>query len=46
MRENWLRWFGHVKRKPTDALVRRCDYKTEVQAEGVDEELGKLGKRL
>ena len=23
MRENRLRWFGHVRRKPSDALVRR-----------------------
>ncbi|RXI07875.1 hypothetical protein DVH24_014441 [Malus domestica] len=32
MRENRLRWFGHVQRRPTDALVRRCDYGTEVQS--------------
>ena len=31
MRENQLRWFGHVKRRPTDAPIRRCDYETEVQ---------------
>ncbi|KAB2625930.1 hypothetical protein D8674_017590 [Pyrus ussuriensis x Pyrus communis] len=29
MRENQLRWFGHVQRRPTNALVRRCDYRTE-----------------
>ncbi|CAN6566412.1 unnamed protein product [Malus baccata var. baccata] len=29
MRENRLRWFGHVQRRPTDALVRRCGYGTE-----------------
>ncbi|RXH85648.1 hypothetical protein DVH24_009469 [Malus domestica] len=23
--------FGHVQRRPTDAPVRRCDYRTEVQ---------------
>jgi len=23
MRENYLRWFGHVQRRPTDAPVRR-----------------------
>ena len=23
MRENRLRWFGHMRRRPTDALVRR-----------------------
>ncbi|KAM2202787.1 hypothetical protein ACFX1R_002455 [Malus domestica] len=31
MRENRLRWFGHVQRRHTDASVRRCDYGTEVQ---------------
>ncbi|KAM1977959.1 hypothetical protein ACFX16_014704 [Malus domestica] len=31
LRENRLRWFGHVQRRPTDAPVRRCDYGTEVQ---------------
>ena len=25
MRESRLRWFGHVKRKSVDALVRRCE---------------------
>ena len=25
MRENRLRWFGHVRRKPTDALVPRAE---------------------
>ncbi|KAM1221218.1 hypothetical protein TB2_008820 [Malus domestica] len=29
-RENRLRWFGHVQRRPTDAPVRRCDHGTEV----------------
>ncbi|KAM2694147.1 hypothetical protein EV2_008244 [Malus domestica] len=31
MRENRLRWFGYVQRRPTDAPIRRCDYGTEVQ---------------
>ena len=25
MRENCLRWFGHVRRRPTDAPVRRAE---------------------
>ena len=25
MRENRLRWFGHVRRKPADAPVRRVE---------------------
>ena len=25
MRENHLRWFGHVRRRPTDAPVRRVE---------------------
>ena len=25
MRENRLRWFGHVRRSPTDASVRRVE---------------------
>ncbi|KAM2205475.1 hypothetical protein ACFX1S_024966 [Malus domestica] len=33
MRENRLRWFGHVQRRPTDAPVRICDYGTEVQGQ-------------
>ena len=31
MKENRLRWFGHVKRRPSDAPIRRWDYGTEVQ---------------
>ncbi|KAM2298110.1 hypothetical protein ACFXTI_000109 [Malus domestica] len=31
MRENQLRWFGHVQRRPIDAPVRRYDYEIEVQ---------------
>ena len=26
MRENRLRWFGHVRRRPTDVPVRRVEY--------------------
>ena len=25
LREKRLRWFGHVQRRPTEAVVRRCD---------------------
>ncbi|CAL5439689.1 unnamed protein product [Camellia sinensis] len=25
LRENRLRWFGHIQRRPTDAVVKRCD---------------------
>ena len=25
LRENRLRWFGHVQRRPTETVVRRCD---------------------
>ena len=25
MRENRLRWFGHIRRRPNDALVRRME---------------------
>lgn len=31
MRENRLRWFGHVNRRPMDAPIRRCDYETKAQ---------------
>ncbi|KAM2693357.1 hypothetical protein EV2_007535 [Malus domestica] len=31
LRENQLRWFGHVQRRPTNAPIRRYDYGTEVQ---------------
>ena len=25
LRENRLRWFGHIQRRPTEAIVKRCD---------------------
>ncbi|KAF5936300.1 hypothetical protein HYC85_027429 [Camellia sinensis] len=25
LRENRLRWFGHIQRRPTEAVVKRCD---------------------
>ncbi|CAN6558720.1 unnamed protein product [Malus baccata var. baccata] len=31
MRESWLRWFGHVKRRPTDIPVKKCNYEIEAQ---------------
>lgn len=31
MRENQLRWVEHVNRRPTNALIRRCDYETKAQ---------------
>lgn len=30
MRKNWLRMSGHVNRRPTTALVRRCEYQAEL----------------
>lgn len=30
MRENRLIWFGHVNRKPTNAPIRKYDYKIEI----------------
>ncbi|KAM1980115.1 hypothetical protein FF1_037430 [Malus domestica] len=32
MRENRLWWFGHVKRRPSDAPVKRSDYEKKVQS--------------
>ena len=29
MRENQLRWFEHVKQRPTDAPVKRGEYETK-----------------
>jgi hypothetical protein len=31
MVENRLRWFGHVERRPVDAVVRRVDQMEESQ---------------
>ena len=28
MRENWLRWFEHIQRKPLDAPVRKSNLLT------------------
>ncbi|RXH87902.1 hypothetical protein DVH24_037547 [Malus domestica] len=33
IRENRLQWFGHMKRRPVDAPVRRCNYEIEVQGQ-------------
>lgn len=30
IRENQLRWFGHMKRRSADTSDRRCDYGIEV----------------
>ncbi|RXH71529.1 hypothetical protein DVH24_018884 [Malus domestica] len=45
MRENWLRWFGPVNRRPTDAPFRKCNYET-AHGKMVEGDLGRLGKRL
>ena len=37
MRENHLRWFGHVRRRPTDAPVRRVE---RIKLEQVKERRG------
>lgn len=41
-REARLRWFGHVKRRCTDALVRRCE---RLVVAGVWERGRELGQR-
>ncbi|CAN6547470.1 unnamed protein product [Malus baccata var. baccata] len=45
MRENWLRWFGPVNRRPTDAPFRKCNYET-AHGKMVEGDLRRLGKRL
>ncbi|XP_070029931.1 uncharacterized protein [Nicotiana sylvestris] len=42
MREEPLRWFGHMRRRSTDALVRRCERLT---LEGLRRGRGRLKKR-
>lgn len=37
--------FRRIEGRPTDVLVRRCDYETGAQAKGVEEDLGRLRKR-
>ena len=37
MRENRLRWFGHVRRRPTDAPVRRAERINFVQVKKAQE---------
>ena len=41
MRENRLRWFGHVRRRPIDAPVRRVEH---INLEQVKRARGKLKK--
>ncbi|KAM2568845.1 hypothetical protein TB2_009032 [Malus domestica] len=45
VRENWLRWFEHVKRRPTDASVRDTIMRQRFRVERVDKDLGRLWKR-
>ena len=39
--ENRLRWFGHLERRPVDAVVRRVD-QMEDKSKAVEKDLGKL----
>ncbi|KAL7238250.1 hypothetical protein ACSBR2_004368 [Camellia fascicularis] len=38
LRENRLRWFGHIQRRPTEAAMKRCD------AIMVDGSVGRRGR--
>jgi len=40
--ENRLKWFGHVQRRPVDAVVRRVDQMQESRVKRVEEDLRKL----
>ena len=46
MRENRLRWFGHVKRRPIDAPLEDTITRQRFRADGVEEDLARLWKRL
>lgn len=44
MRENRLRWFGHVRRRPVDATVRTIDRLEITGTLTGEEDLRKLGR--
>lgn len=46
MRENPLKWFGYVKRRPAHASVRKLQLWERLREKGVKEDLGRLRKKL
>ena len=46
IRENLLKWFGYVNERPTNILIRICDYETKNQYKKVEEGLKRLENKL